>query len=70
MNRIPTTWIFDIDHPGELDAGIISFSDQVFLTVASGDPGGENGEFTEFMRKALEEWYDGAGVSEPKTRKP
>jgi hypothetical protein len=53
---------FHIDHPGEMDAGIWYYSDDVEIKVASGDAGGEQGEFAEFMRQALSEWYDGAGV--------
>lgn len=54
--------IYEIYHPGEHAAGIVGFSDTIEITVESGDPGGEPGEFAEFMRYSLHEWYDGAGV--------
>jgi len=43
-------------------AGINFYGDEVSITVISGDPGGEPGEFEEHMRQALAEWYDQAGV--------
>lgn len=65
---------FHIEHPGEEGAGIRSYHDKVTILVDSGDPGGEeSGEdsFTEFMRRALSEWFDGAGVEmEEERRKP
>lgn len=57
---------FFIDCPGELAAGINSYTDTITIMVESGDPGGdESGEdsFCEFMRSALAEWYDGARVN-------
>jgi len=53
---------FDVEHSGELGAGLRPYTDRVVIDVESGDPGGENGEFAEFMREALAEWFDGAGV--------
>lgn len=58
------TWKFEVDHPGERAAGIWSFEDTVKVTVESGDPGGEPGEFEKDVRAFLLEWFDGAGVSE------
>lgn len=55
---------FDIYHPGEIDAGIHGYTDLVSIYVESGDPGGEKGEFAEFMKDALTEWFDGAGVDQ------
>jgi hypothetical protein len=53
---------YQIDDPGEPAAGLNSFSDVVTVTVESGDPGGEKGEFVDAMRKFLLAWYDGAKV--------
>jgi len=53
---------FNIYVPGEKAAGIIGFEDTVVVTVNSGDPGGEPGEFEEHIRGALIEWYDGGNV--------
>lgn len=53
---------FQIECPSEYSAGIIGFSDMVTITIDSGDPGGNHGEFEEWMRDSLREWYDGCGV--------
>lgn len=53
---------FQIVSPDELAAGIVGFSDLITVTVESGDPGGEPGEFESFMIDCLREWYDGAKV--------
>ena len=52
---------FDIDHPGEMGAGIRGFTDAVTVTIEN-DPGGEGGEFEQFMLECLREWFDGANV--------
>jgi len=48
--------------PGEMSAGIIGFNDTITVIVDSGDPGGEPGEFEEYIREMLNEWYDGGSV--------
>lgn len=53
---------YNIYSPGESAAGISSFSDVLDICVLSGDPGGEDGEFEEFLRGCLSEWFDGAKV--------
>ena len=53
---------FLIIHPGELAAGINGFSDDVYIQCDSGDWGGDIGEFEEYIKDCLEEWYDGAQV--------
>ncbi|MCK5602611.1 hypothetical protein KAR91_12095 [Candidatus Pacearchaeota archaeon] len=53
---------FDVEHPGEPNAGISSYTDTVIVDVESGDPGGDHDEFMEYMQSALSEWFDGAGV--------
>lgn len=56
------SYTYDIDMPWDESAGLRGFTDRITITVESGDPGGEEGEFAEFMRESLAEWYDGAGV--------
>ena len=53
---------FNISHPGEPAAGILPFTDQVEVSVASGDPGGEPGEFEIYLIQWLSDWFDGAKV--------
>lgn len=53
---------FDVYHPGEMGAGIWGYSDAVTVTVEN-DPGGEEGEFEQYMRECLAEWFDGAKVT-------
>lgn len=53
---------FQIEHHGERAAGIHPYTDTLTIELASGEPGGESGEFQEHIRKALLEWYDGAIV--------
>lgn len=49
-------------HPGDHSAGMWGYSETVTLTVESGDPGGDPGEFAETLRQRLAEWFDGAKV--------
>ena len=56
------SYVFNVVHPGEFRAGINGYTDKVTITVDSGDPGGEAGEFEAFMCDSLEMWYDGASV--------
>lgn len=53
---------FEIGHPGEDGAGLFAYSEKVKVSVESGDPGGEQGEFADFMKSCLADWFDGAGV--------
>jgi hypothetical protein len=59
------TWYYSVTHHGEISAGIIPFSDTIRIIVESGDPGGGDNEFAEFMAYALREWYYGAIVEAP-----
>jgi len=54
----PLTLEFEIDIPQELSAGYWGSHDEVTITVKSGRPGGEEGEFAEALRQFLREWYD------------
>ena len=58
----PLTLTFDIQHPGELQAGLRAYSDTVTVTVDSGDDGAGPEVFAEYMRKSLSQWFDGAAV--------
>ena len=53
---------YSIDFPGDESAGMLPFCDDIEVIVESGNPGGENGEFEDFIRQALEQWYDGPWV--------
>lgn len=52
-----------VEEDPEPAAGINGFSDVVTIKVDSGDPGGEPGEFQNFMQECLGEWFDGATVT-------
>ena len=71
LRNQPLTLTFDVEHPGELQAGIRAYSDRVTVTVDSGDPGGQRAtnlreetswEFAEEMQRFLLAWFDGAAV--------
>jgi hypothetical protein len=68
LRNEPLTLTFDIQHPGELAAGLRAYSDRVTVTVDSGDPGGDPvepygpSEFESYIYKAISEWFDGAAV--------
>ena len=66
-NTLAKTFVYEIVHPGERAAGIDAFTDVVTITIESGEPGGEPGEFAQFMRDCLADWYDGARVTLAKT---
>jgi hypothetical protein len=71
LRNEPLTLTFDVEHPGELQAGIRAYSDTVTVTVDSGDPGGSPDEFTEEMQRFLLAWFDGAAVGlRPANLKP
>ena len=57
------TFKFHIDCPSELSAGLRGYNDDITLTIDSGDPGGEDGEFEDYMIDCLKEWFDGANVT-------
>jgi len=54
---------YEIENAGDSEAGLPAYQEEVQINVRSGDPGGEPGEFAEYMRVALAEWFDGAKVS-------
>ena len=54
--------VFDVHNPGDSAAGISPYTDQVTVELASDNPGGESGEFEEYIRGSIAEWFDGAKV--------
>lgn len=64
------TFTFEVSENHDPDAGIISYGDTVSITVHSGDPGGEPGDFIEHMHQALADWYDGPVVAVTAENKP
>lgn len=53
------------EDPIKRAAGIVCRSDQVTVTVESGNPGREPGEFEKAFKEFLSQWYDGAHVMGP-----
>lgn len=53
---------FDVYHAEDIGAGILGYSNTVTVTVEN-DPGGEKGEFEQYVRDYLAEWFDGAEVT-------
>ena len=53
--------LFRVTCCGDMSAGLRPYNNDVSVWT-SHDPGGEAGEFHEFMRSALGEWFDGAEV--------
>ena len=62
LHNQPLTLTYDIEHPGEPEAGLRAYSEQVTVTVDSGDPGGSPDEFQEHIQQSLSDWFDGAAV--------
>ena len=72
LRNEPLTLTFDVEHPGDviqsLRCGTVTrrqeggYSDRVTVTVDSGDPGGDPGEFETFIQESLSQWFDGAAV--------
>ena len=52
---------FSIRHTGDLSAGITGYDNVVSVWVRD-YPGGEPGEFDEYIRGCLASWFDGAKV--------
>lgn len=58
----PLTLKFHVDSPQDLSAGFWGFTDDITVTIDSGTPGGDDGEFAKQLQQFLVEWYDGASV--------
>ena len=64
--------VFSISHHGEEGAGIRPYTGTVTVLCESGDPGGEDFEWKEYMHECIEwkeymhecisTWFDGASV--------
>ena len=52
---------FEIRSDGDSSAGLLPFSNLIVLSVHE-DPGGEPGDFKDFLTETLREWFDGAEV--------
>lgn len=65
MEHMKGSICFHVFFPGELAAGLRAFNDSVKIACGSGDFGGEPGEFEEFMRQCLADWYDCSVVISP-----
>lgn len=63
MIKTAKKYVFDVYMPDEPMAGLSGFTDTISVTVESGDPGGEPGEFGDCIKQALREWYDGAKIT-------
>jgi hypothetical protein len=55
------TFTLYVNTRGDRQVGIPSVDDEITITVQSGDPGGIDGEFEDFLAEALSEWYDEPG---------
>jgi len=54
----PLVLHYRIHIPPEPAAGLPGGDDEVTIIVESGNPGGEPGEFAEYMRQCLAEWCE------------
>ena len=50
--------LFEVNSSGEIEAGLRPFNDSVTVSCESGQWGGAPGEFEEYMKDCLSEWYD------------
>ena len=57
------SFIFDVAYAGEPAAGFYPYTEEVTISVASGDYGGLEVDFMYNMRDALAHWYIGAKVT-------
>ncbi len=54
---------FDISGYDMTSCGTSVEEETIVITVASGDPGGNSGEFAEYLRGCLDSWYNGAVIN-------
>lgn len=54
--------VYSIEIPEEHAAGLNGANDTVTVILASGDPGGDSGDFADFIRVSLVHWMDGGRV--------
>ena len=55
-------YCFGIYCPVDVAAGLRSYGDTVTISIESGDPGGDPGEFETYIKEILSDWFDGARV--------
>lgn len=55
-------FVFEILNQGGINAGLCSFTDTIIVFVGSGNPGGNPGQFEEYMKNCLSDWFNGANV--------
>lgn len=63
-------YCYEVVAPGEPGAGIRGFTDSVTVLLESGNPGGDPGDFKGHLRAALNQWYDGAKVTQVDSKQP
>ena len=54
--------IFEVSGINDPAAGVVTYGDTITVTVESGDPGGEKGEFEAEITGFLADWYDAVVV--------
>jgi len=59
---------FDIDSPGDIDAGIHGFTDTIIIIAEKGETGAVESEFKDFMKEALQEWNTSATITEDQAK--
>ena len=58
----PMKILYEINNPGDSGAGIFPYYEEVTVEVQSGDPGGDPGEFEDYIKQSLREWFDGSRI--------
>lgn len=53
---------FEVTVPSDPSAGMMGFTETVTVSLDSGDPGGEPGEFAAYLYQTLRDWYDGGRI--------
>lgn len=59
----PTEIVLHVNYAGDRAAGLRSMTDTLRIRCESGEWGGSEGEFQDFIKGAISEWYDGAHVA-------
>lgn len=58
----PLVLTFDVVRLNDSLTGAKGITEEITVTVASGNPGGGPGDFENFIQKALSQWFDGANI--------
>jgi len=59
---MPKGYTYEVCNRGDEAAGFAGYTETVVITLDSGSPLGEPGQFAEYMRECLADWFDGATV--------